>query len=42
VALNAADAGNGTGSAYITWTDGRKKISGVPVQNVDFAMTPEP
>jgi hypothetical protein len=42
VALNAADAGNATGSAYITWTDGRKKIGGVPVQNVDFATTPEP
>jgi hypothetical protein len=41
-ALNAADAGNATGSAYITWTDGRAKISGVPVQNVDFATTPEP
>jgi hypothetical protein len=41
-ALNAADAGNGTGSAYITWTDGRVKIGGVPVQNVDFATTPEP
>lgn len=40
--LNAADAGNATGSAYITWTDGRAKISGVPVQNVDFATTPEP
>jgi hypothetical protein len=41
-ALNAADAGNATGSAYITWTDGRAKISDVPVQNVDFATIPEP
>jgi hypothetical protein len=41
-ALNAADAGNSTGSAYITWTDGRVKVGGVPVQNVDFATTPEP
>jgi hypothetical protein len=41
-ALNAADAGNSTGSAYITWTDGRAKVGGVPVQNVDFATTPEP
>jgi hypothetical protein len=42
VALNKADAGNGTGSAYITWTDGRVKIGGVPMQNVDFATIPEP
>jgi len=41
-ALNAADAGNGKGIAYITWTDGRFKISGVPMQNVDFAEVPEP
>jgi hypothetical protein len=41
-ALNAADAGNATGSAYITWTDGRKKIAGTNIQNVDFATTPEP
>jgi hypothetical protein len=41
-ALNAADAGNATGSAYITWTDGRKKIGGVPMQNVDFATILEP
>lgn len=40
-ALNAADDG-ATGSAYVTWTDGRKKIGGVPVQNVDFATIPEP
>jgi hypothetical protein len=41
-ALNAADAGNGTGSAYVTWTDGRNKIGGVPEQNVDFANVSEP
>jgi hypothetical protein len=41
-ALNASDRGNATGVAYITWTDGRNKISGVPVQNVDFAKVPEP
>jgi len=41
-ALNATDAGNSTGSAYITWTDGRYKISGVPMQNVDFATIAEP
>lgn len=42
VALNAADAGNSTGSAYVTWTDGRNKIGGVPEQNVDLATVPEP
>jgi hypothetical protein len=42
VALNAADAGNAGGTAYVTWTDGRNKISGVPMQNVDFAEVPEP
>jgi hypothetical protein len=42
VALNKADSGNSEGSAYITWTDGRNKIGGVPEQNVDFATTPEP
>jgi hypothetical protein len=41
VALNAADAGNGTGSAYVTWTDGRVKIGAVPEQNVDLARVPE-
>ena len=41
-ALNAADAGNSTGTAYVTWTDGRHKISGVPVQSVDYAGFPEP
>ena len=40
-ALNAADTGT-TGTAYVTWTDGRHKISGVPVQSVDFAQVPEP
>ncbi len=42
MALNAADAGNSTGSAYITWTDGRTKVGGVNVQNVDFATIVEP
>jgi len=42
MALNAADAGNATGSAYITWTDGRKKVGGINMQNVDLATTPEP
>jgi hypothetical protein len=41
-ALNATDAGNGTGTAYTTWTDGRHAISGTHVQNVDFAAVPEP
>jgi hypothetical protein len=40
-ALNAADGG-APGTAYVTWTDGRKKIGGIPVQNVDFAKVPEP
>jgi hypothetical protein len=40
-ALNAADTG-ATGTAYVTWTDGRHKISSVPVQSVDFAEVPEP
>ena len=30
------------GNAYVTWTDGRHKIGGVPVQSVDFAEVPEP
>jgi len=42
VALNAADAGNSTGSAYITWTDGRAKVGGTNVENVDFATIAEP
>ena len=29
-------------NAYVTWTDGRHKIGGVPVQSVDFAQVPEP
>ena len=41
-ALNAADAGNSTGTAYVTWTDGRKKVTGVHEQNVDFAAVAEP
>ena len=40
-ALNAADSGT-AGAAYVTWTDGRHKIGGVPVQSVDFAQVPEP
>jgi Neuraminidase (sialidase) len=40
-ALSAADS-TGTGNAYVTWTDGRHSISGVPVQSVDFAKVPEP
>jgi len=40
-ALDAADS-SGTGTAYVTWTDGRHKIGGVPVQSVDFAKVPEP
>jgi hypothetical protein len=42
MALNAADAGNSAGSAYVTWTDGRVKIGGVSEQNVDLAVVPEP
>jgi hypothetical protein len=42
VALNAADAGNSTGSAYITWTDGRFKVSSVPLESEDFATIAEP
>jgi len=41
IALNGADT-SGTGTAYMSWTDGRKKISGVPEQNVEFAQVPEP
>ena len=40
-ALNAADGG-APGTAYVTWTDGRHKIGGIPVQSVDFAKVPEP
>jgi len=40
-ALSAADS-SGTGTAYVTWTDGRHSIGGVPVQSVDFAKVPEP
>ncbi len=39
-ALNAADS-SGSGFGYVTWTDGRKKVGGVPLQNVDFAKLPE-
>jgi hypothetical protein len=41
MALNAADS-SGTGTAYVTWTDGRRKISGVHMQDVDFAKVPQP
>jgi hypothetical protein len=40
-ALSAADS-SGTGSAYVTWTDGRRSVGGVNVQDVDFATVPEP
>ena len=40
-ALSAADS-SGTGTAYITWTDGRRSVGGTHVQDVDFAMVPEP
>jgi hypothetical protein len=42
VALNATDAGNSTGSAYVTWTDGRVLIGGAPAENVETATLPEP
>jgi hypothetical protein len=40
-ALSAADS-SGTGTAYVTWTDGRRSVGGVHVQDVDFAKVPEP
>ena len=40
-ALSAADS-SGKGTAYITWTDGRRSVGGVHVQDVDFAEVPEP
>lgn len=30
------------GSAYVTWTDGRRSVGGVHVQDVDFAKVPLP
>jgi hypothetical protein len=30
------------GNAFVTWTDGRRKVSGTNVQDVDFAKVPEP
>ncbi len=30
------------GSAYVTWTDGRRAVGGVHVQDVDFAKVPLP
>jgi hypothetical protein len=41
-ALNAADAGNSTGTAYVTWTDGRAEVGGTHVESEDFAQVPEP
>ena len=41
VALNAADTGTKTGTAYVTWTDGRKKVGGVSVENLEFASGAE-
>jgi hypothetical protein len=29
-------------NAYVTWTDGRVQIGGVNVQNVEYALVPEP
>jgi hypothetical protein len=40
-ALNGKDS-TGTGFAYVTWTDGRRSVGGVNVQDVDFAKVPEP
>jgi hypothetical protein len=40
-ALNGPDNG-GKPTAYVTWTDGRHVIGGVPVQSVDFATVPLP
>ncbi|MGO9516551.1 MAG: hypothetical protein ACLPND_05855 [Candidatus Korobacteraceae bacterium] len=31
-----------SGTAYITWTDGRVAVGGVQVQNVEFQAVPEP
>jgi hypothetical protein len=28
-------------NAFITWTDGRRSVNGVPVQDVNFAAVPE-
>jgi len=39
-ALNGADS-SATGFAYVTWTDGRRSVGGVNVQDVDFAKVPE-
>jgi hypothetical protein len=41
-ALNKGDSGTATGVAYVTWTDGRRVVSGSNVQDVDFAKVPEP
>jgi len=40
-ALNKADSGTAKGVAYVIWTDGRRKVSGSNVQDVDFAKVPE-
>jgi hypothetical protein len=40
-ALNGTDS-SATGFAYVTWTDGRRSVGGVHVQDVDFAKVPLP
>jgi uncharacterized repeat protein (TIGR03803 family) len=40
-ALSGADS-SGNGSAYVTWTDGRRSVGGTHVQDVDFAKVPLP
>lgn len=40
-ALNAADSSSLKGFAYVTWTDGRRVVGGVNVQDVDFAKVKE-
>jgi hypothetical protein len=41
MALNKSDGG-GNGVAYVTWTDGRRVVSGTNVQDVEFAKVPLP
>jgi hypothetical protein len=40
-ALSGHDS-SATGFAYVTWTDGRRSVGGVHVQDVDFAKVPLP
>ena len=40
--LNKSDSATSNGVAYVTWTDGRRVVSGTNVQDVDFAKVPEP